>query len=260
MNEKLILAERENGILTITMNRPDKLNSLHPDLIYQLVDALHKGDKDPEVKVIVLTGAGKAFCAGGDLPYLESLNDFASAYKYIEDAGNIVSTIVNMDKPVIAMVNGAAAGAGFNIVLACDIIFCAESAKFAQSFANVGLIPDCGGTYLLPKAIGLHKAKELMFTCELITASQAMELGFINYLAKDEELKDKTYEFANRLANQPPLAVKFIKKAVNESQNMTLDNALKHEASVQTLLIQTEDSKEGIAAFKEKRRPKFTGK
>lgn len=220
----------------------------------------YKGDRDPDVKVVVLTGAGKAFCAGGDLPYLESLNDSVSAHKYIEDAGNIISTIVNMDKPVIAMVNGAAAGAGFNIVLACDIVFCGEKAKFAQSFANIGLIPDCGGTYLLPKAIGLHKAKELMFTSELITASQAMELGFINYIVKDEDLEEKTYEFANKLASRAPLAIRFIKKMVNESQNMTLDNTLKHEASLQALLVQTEDCKEGIAAFKEKRKPNFTGK
>jgi 2-(1,2-epoxy-1,2-dihydrophenyl)acetyl-CoA isomerase len=158
------------------------------------------------------------------------------------------------------MVNGVAAGAGFNIVLACDIVICAKSARFAQSFSKIGLIPDCGGTYLLPRAMGLHKAKELMFTADLISSDDAKQYGFVNYLVEDEDLTETTYKFAKKLASSVPVALRFIKKILNQSYELSLDSALKLEASLQSFCIQTKDSKEGIQAFKQKRAPVFIGK
>jgi len=259
MCEKPVLLEKKDNIATITMNRPQTLNSLQPVLIDELVNALTGVQKDDSVKVAVLTGAGRAFCAGGDLTHIETIDNPVLARDYIVKAAKIVSTIVNMEKPVIAMVNGVAAGAGFNIALACDIIFCAKSARFGQSFAKVGLIPDCGGTYFLPRVVGLHKAKELMFTGDLIDADTALKLGIVNQVIDDAELKETTYEFAEKLANGAPIALALIKKALNQSFNLNLEGALELEASLQCNCLQTQDNKEGIKAFKEKRPPVFKG-
>lgn len=259
-NEKAVLLEKKGGIATITMNRPAVLNTLHPVLIEELLAALEETKQDPEVKVIILTGAGKGFCAGGDLPYIESITDPVKGRDYIDYAGQITIAITNLPKPVIAMVNGVAAGAGFNLALACDIIFCAKSARFAQSFAKVGLVPDCGGTYFLPRAVGLYKAKELMFTADIIGSDTALQLGFVNKVVEDSELKDATYEFAGKLAQSAPIALSLIKKMLNESDGLDLKKALELETYMQSLCLQTEDNKEGVKAFKEKRAPVFIGK
>ncbi|MDI3534839.1 MAG: 2-(1,2-epoxy,2-dihydrophenyl)acetyl-CoA isomerase [Thermosediminibacterales bacterium] len=259
MCEKPVLLEKKDNIATITMNRPQTLNSLQPVLIDELVNALISVQNDDSVKVAVLTGAGRAFCAGGDLTHIETIDNPVQARDYIVKAAEIVSTIVNMEKPVIAMVNGVAAGAGFNIALACDIIFCAKSVRFGQSFAKIGLIPDCGGTYFLPRAVGLHKAKELMFTGDLIDADTALKLGIVNKVIDDAELKETTYKFAEKLANGAPIALALIKKALNQSFSLNLECALELEASLQCNCLQTQDNKEGINAFKEKRPPVFKG-
>lgn len=260
MSGKTVLFKKEDQIATLTMNRPKALNSLHPDLMKELIAALVKADEDEEIRAIVLTGAGNAFSAGGDLPYLESLNNVIEAHEYIRLGGKISSTIMNTNKPVIAMINGVAAGAGFNISLACDIIICSKSAKFVQSFSKIGLIPDCGGTWLLPKVVGVHKAKELMFTAKMIDAEEAQELGIVNQIAAAEELKNTTYKFAKKIVKGAPIAIKNIKEILNQSNDVTFAEALKLEEAVQTLCIHTEDNKEGIKAFKEKRKPKFKGK
>ncbi len=258
-NEELVLLERKNGIATVTMNRPKYYNALSPELIEALIKVLQECEKDPEIKVIVLTGAGKAFCAGGDLNHLESINNVVDGRNYIISAGSITSTIMNLAKPVIAMVNGVAAGAGFNLVLACDIVFCTASVKFVQSFAKIGLLPDCGGTYLLPRLVGLQKAKELMFSAEPIDAEMALQLGIVNRVVREEELQEITYQFAEKLSKAAPVATSLMKKLLNQSYNLTLENALELEADLQTICLQTEDNKEGIAAFKEKRNPVFRG-
>lgn len=258
--EKNIILEKENGIATIIMNRAKVLNTLHPDLIKEFIIALKDVKEDDEMKVVILTGAGKAFCAGGDLPYIESIDNSIDGRTYIKMAGNIVTYIKKMEKPVIAMVNGVAAGAGFNIALACDIIYCAKSARFAQSFSKVGLVPDCGGSYLLPRAVGSHKAKELMFTAELINSETAYELGFINKVVDDGELKEKTYQFAEKLVKAAPIPLAFIKTSINQSERLTLEDALEVETDKQSFCLQTQDNKEGVKAFKEKREPLFSGK
>ncbi|MDP3387825.1 MAG: enoyl-CoA hydratase/isomerase family protein, partial [Eubacteriales bacterium] len=174
---QFITYEVQDSIATITFNRPESLNSLHPLLVEQTVIALRQAEKDGGIRVIILTGTGKAFCSGGDIQYMDQLTNVMDKRSYIYSAGEVVHTIMNLTKPVIAMVNGVAAGAGFNIALACDIIFASEKAKFAQSFSKVGLVPDAGGTYNLPRIVGLHKAKELMFLADLISADEALALG-----------------------------------------------------------------------------------
>jgi len=257
---KSVLLEKNNGIATLTMNRPNVLNTLHPDLIAELVAALNEVENDAAIKVVVLTGAGKAFCAGGDLPYIDELNTPVEGRDYIIKASEIVTTITKMDKPVIGMINGVAAGAGANLALACDIVFCAKSARFGQSFAKVGLIPDCGGTYLLPRAVGLHKAKELMFTADLINADTALQLGIVNQVVDDSELKEVTYKFAERLANSATIALGLMKRVLNQSDSLDLEQVLEIETGMQCICLQTEDNKEGVKAFKEKRNPVFKGR
>jgi len=255
-----VLLTITEGIATITLNRPECMNSINQEMADELIQALKDIKSDSSVKTVVLAGCGKAFTAGGDLGYLVSITDPIKAREFITSVGQIVTLIMMMEKPVIAMVNGVAAGAGFNLALACDIIFCAKSARFAQSFVKVGLVPDCGGLYLLPRIVGLHKAKELMFTGDLIDAQTALSLSIVNQVVDDAELKEVTYKFAARLAQSAPVALGLIKRMINRSDNLDLESTLEFEANLQTICMQTEDHKEGVAAFKEKRTPLFKGK
>ncbi|MEG6584652.1 enoyl-CoA hydratase/isomerase family protein [Dendrosporobacter sp. 1207_IL3150] len=259
MTDKAVLLSNDDGIATITLNRPSALNSINKLLADELIECLNLVKNDNSVKTIILTGSGKAFCAGGDLSYIENLKDIIEARSFIAQVGQFVSIIMEMDKPVIAMVNGVAAGAGFNLALACDIIFCADSARFAQSFAKVGLIPDCGGMYLLPRIVGLHKAKELMFTADLIDAKTAHSLKLVNRVCANESLEEETKAFAKKIADSAPIAVGLIKKTLNRYDTMTLNSLLEHEADMQAYCLQTQDHKEGVSAFKEKRMPSFKG-
>ena len=255
-----VLVSIAEGIATITLNRPEAMNAYNQELVSGLTQALNEVSADNSVKAVVLTGQGKAFTAGGDLGHLASLTTPLAARIFIADVGQLVTIIMTMEKPVIAMVNGVAAGAGFNLALACDIIFCAQSARFAQSFAKVGLVPDCGGLYLLPRLVGFHKAKELMFTGDLIDAQAALDLGIVNTVVADAELADVTYKFAARLAQAAPVALGMIKTMINRSDNLDLETTLELEANLQAVCMQTADHQEGIRAFKEKRSPVFTGK
>lgn len=257
--EEAVLYFVDNNIATITLNRPKSLNSMNDALIDGLHKALDLAERDESVKSVVLTGNGKAFCAGGDLPFLESISDIAAKKAFITKVGAVAKRITEIEKPFIAMINGVTAGAGVNLMLACDLIYTVDKAKFAQSFAKVGLIPDCGGLYFLPKAVGVHKAKELMFTADLIDAQTALELRMINHICTEEQLKDAVYAMAQKLAASAPLSIGLIKKYLNNTR-ATLDDILAIEATTQPLLMDTEDCKEGITAFKEKRNPVFTGK
>lgn len=257
--EEAVLYSVENNIATITMNRPKSLNSMNDGLIDGLHAALDKVVADPEVKAVVLTGNGKAFCAGGDLSFLNGLELAADKKAFIAKVGDVAKRLTTIPKPVIAYVNGVTAGAGVNLMLACDLVYATDKARFAESFSKVGLIPDCGGLYFLPKAVGLLKAKELMFTADLIDAPTALSYGMLNAIFPDEELKGKVYAMAERLATSAPLSISLIKKYLNDI-DLTLDEVLNLEETTQALLMGTDDCKEGIAAFYEKRAPKFTGK
>ncbi|MHC1713991.1 MAG: enoyl-CoA hydratase/isomerase family protein [Acidaminococcaceae bacterium] len=259
MGEQSVLFERKEKIAWITLNRPQSLNSMNDALVDELHKALDEAACDNGIKTVILTGNGKAFCAGGDLPYLETLKSVSEKKYFIEKVGQLAKKITVMQKPVIAMVNGVAAGAGVNLMLACDLIYAAESARFAQSFVKVGLVPDCGGMYFLPKTVGLHKAKELMFTADLIDAKEAEKLGMINHVLPVEDLVRETEVMAKRLAESAPLAIALTKATLNKT-DMELDDVLFAEATAQTLCLGTDDCEEGIAAFKEKRVPNFIGK
>lgn len=257
--EDQVLYSVENGIATITMNRPKSLNSMNDGLIDGLHAAITKALTDAEVRCVVLTGNGKAFCAGGDLSFLNGLTGTADKKNFINKVGSVAKRLMSMEKPVIAWVNGVAAGAGVNLMLACDLVYCSTKSRFAESFAKVGLIPDCGGLYLLPKAIGVQKAKELMFTADLIDAATAEKFGMVNHVCEDEVLKDKVYKMASRLAKSAPLSIGLTKKYLNDT-DLTMDEVLAIEETTQPLLMGTDDCKEGIAAFYEKREAVFTGK
>ena len=240
--EDAVLFSLKGQVAIITMNRPHSLNSMNEALIDGLYEALTKVEKDPAIKCAVLTGNGKAVKKA-----------------FITKVGQVAKRITTIEKPIIAMVNGVTAGAGVNLMLACDLIYAVDTAKFAQSFAKVGLIPDCGGLYFLPKAVGVHKAKELMFTADLIDAATAEKMALVNHIFPAAELEDAVMQMAERLAASAPLAIGLIKKYLNNTA-MTLDEVLEMEAVAQPLCMGTDDSAEGITAFKEKRTPKFTGK
>ncbi|SDZ36125.1 2-(1,2-epoxy-1,2-dihydrophenyl)acetyl-CoA isomerase [Proteiniborus ethanoligenes] len=259
MREKTVIVQIQNAIAKITLNRPASFNSFNNELVNDLLEALKEVKSNDEVRVAILTGNGKAFSAGGDLFYLEQLNNPIEARNFIAKAGELATFIMNIEKPIIAMVNGVAAGAGFNIALACDIIYCSKAAKFTQSFVKVGLVPDCGGLFLLPRVVGLHKAKELMFTADIIDAERAFKMDIVNCVLEENELEEATYKFAQRLADSAPVALGSMKKILNKTYELSLESITEIESNIQTVCMQTIDHKEGVAAFKEKRKPNFKG-
>ena len=259
MSEEAIIYKVSDRIATITMNRPKSLNSMSLDLVEGFIRSLQEAETDSQVRVVVVTGSGRAFSAGGDLKTLDDLNTTEERRQFIVKVGTIVKLIHDMSKPVIAMVNGVAAGAGFNLALACDMAYAADNAKFIQSFVNVGLSPDCGGFYYLAKAVGMAKAKELMLTGRPVGAQEAEHLNLVNGVFAQEELEAATMKLAARLAEAAPLAVAMTKKAVND-YSASLEETLTFESLASSSLLGTVDFKEGVTAFAEKRAPRFLGK
>lgn len=255
-----VITEKKSKVGIIKLNRPEALNCINGELADEFGIALKELENNTEINIIVVTGMGRAFCAGGDIKAMQKFTAPEDAYEFVSKAGTISENIYNCPKPVIAMVNGAAAGAGFNVALACDLIFAADNAKFIQSFVNVGLAPDCGGHYFLPKAVEIHTAKQFMFEASPVTAERGAKLGFVNYIYSPEELEKATLAYAEKLANKAPLALRQCKKLLNNSQGMSLADILSAESQIQSILALTEDSKEGINAFTEKRQPVFKGK
>ncbi|MCI6869793.1 MAG: enoyl-CoA hydratase [Selenomonadales bacterium] len=259
MSEEAIIYKVSDRIATITMNRPKSLNSMSLDLVEGFIRSLQEAETDSQVRVVVVTGSGRAFSAGGDLKTLDDLHTTEERRQFIVKVGTIVKLIHDMSKPVIAMVNGVAAGAGFNLALACDMAYAADNAKFIQSFVNVGLSPDCGGFYYLAKAVGMAKAKELMLTARPVGAQEAEHLNLVNGVFAQEELEAATMKLAARLAEAAPLAVAMTKKAVND-YSASLEETLTFESLASSSLLGTVDFKEGVTAFAEKRAPRFLGK
>lgn len=252
-----ILLEIQKAIATITLNRPEKLNALAGQMRQDLLATIQDTVNDPEVRVLVLTGAGRAFCAGGDVPAMHNTQlaeDRATFTTWLELGGEIVRTLRAAPQPVIAAVNGVAAGAGCNLALACDLRYASETASFSQAFIRLGLHPDWGGSFWLPRLIGITRAAEMMFTGDALDAHTAFTLGLVNRVVPAEDLMKVVSEVAERLAVQSPLALAEIKKSLSVDGPQTLEAATFRERDVQLKLWASEESRQRIAFFLEKRK------
>src|SRR5215217_403299 len=257
-----ILVSEADSILTITLNRPDKLNAFIGHMRRDLADAIEHAGSDRSVRVIVITGAGRAFCAGGDIAFVAELIQRRDAEEFSRILGagrRVVLAIRQMAKPVIASVNGPASGAGCNLAFACDLRIASNTATFSQSFAKVGLHPDWGGTYFLPRLVTPNKACELFFLAETLDAAEAARLGIVNQVVAPEDLEAATLQLAERLRAAPPIALAAAKHAVYMSQAAELDEMLRYETEAQLRCFDSDDGHEGVRAFLERREPKFTG-
>ncbi|MEY4861828.1 MAG: hypothetical protein RL059_1532 [Bacteroidota bacterium] len=249
-----------NGVCTLVLNRPEVYNSFNQSMALQLQQHLDDCTTNDEVRVIVITGKGKAFCAGQDLAEATD-PDGPGLQTIVRDHYNpIILKIRSIEKPVIAAVNGVAAGAGANIALACDITIAKQSASFIQAFSKIGLIPDSGGTFFLPRLIGMQKALALMMTGDKVSASEAEKLNMIYKAVDDESFDEEIKNFANQLALMPTRGLGLTKKAVNLGLFNSLEDQLDVEEKIQVEAGLTEDFAEGVAAFLQKRQPKFKGK
>ena len=249
----------ENGICTVRLNRPEVRNALGLDMRGELREFFTAVKNDDQVRVIVLTGEGKAFSAGGDLSSMDAVTA-VTGRKRLQAGHDMIRSILNLEKPVIAAVNGAAAGAGVSLALACDMIVAKSSAFFIQSFAKIGLVPDLGSIHFLPRLIGRHRALEMMFLGEKVTAEQAQTLGLVNRVVEDEAFEDEVYALAAAIAAGPDMALGLMKKLVNRSVLAEIDETLELEGFAQGLCFESENFKEGRKAFFEKRKPNFNQK
>jgi enoyl-CoA hydratase/carnithine racemase len=260
---KCLLYEVKDGIATLTLNRPERLNALGDTLREDLLDGVARASDDPEVRVIVLTGAGKGFCSGGDVKAMNENKERGTARPLLEKMApgrdRSVLALREAPKPVVAAVNGAAAGAGMNIALCCDIRLASTAAKFSQAFVKRGLHPDWGGTYFLPRVVGAAKACELIWTGDVIDAQEALRLGIVSAIYPPEELMPATYALARKFADGPPIAIRLAKRAIYHNLETDLRKALEFETHAQNICFETEDAREGIRAFVEKRPPSFRG-
>ncbi len=255
-----LLYEKKDGIATITINRPKALNALNEETLPEFLSSLEDAEKDKKVRVIVITGAGeKAFCAGLDLKTVKDI----SVIKAVETSRlgqKLTLAIEELGKPVIAAINGYALGGGLELAMACDIRIASENARIGQTEVNVGLIPGWGGTQRLPRLVGKGIAKELVFTGKMIDAKTAERIGLINMVVPPEKLKSAVEEFAKVIMSKPPIAIKLAKELINSSIETDQGTGLVHEAEAFGILSSTEDYREGVSAFIEKRKPEYKGK
>jgi 2-(1,2-epoxy-1,2-dihydrophenyl)acetyl-CoA isomerase len=257
-----VIVRKENGVAWIKINRPEVLNALDKDVLRKLADAMNDVEKDPLVGCIVLSGEGKAFSAGADLRSLKERQNRAqtSFMKHLKAETNpLISKMRNMDKPIISMINGVAAGAGMSLALAADIKIMAEGARFVEAFAKIGLIPDAGATFLMTRSFGASKAMELALTGDGIDAEEAQRLGAVSMVVPPDQLERETRALAERLA-RGPVGIGLAKRAMNRALVGDLDTALDYEAHIQEIVAASEDFKEGVNAFNEKRPARFLGK
>lgn len=263
MTFETILYEQHEAILTITLNRPDKLNAFTDTMLDELTAAFQQAKDDATVRVVILTGAGRGFCPGQDLAHAVENGAGGNGFSYSAHLrAHYDPLILGMQafpKPTIAAVNGVAAGAGMSLALACDIRIASETASFLQAFVKVGLVPDSGSTWMLPRLIGLTRAMELMLTGRKVTAPEALSLGIVNQVVSAGQLMESVHELAVELANAPTKAIGLIKQAVYYAQDSTLEAALRKEAELQDMAGKTVDHAEGVIAFLEKRPARFKG-
>jgi 2-(1,2-epoxy-1,2-dihydrophenyl)acetyl-CoA isomerase len=258
-----VLVEVADRVGTLTLNRPDKLNAFAGTMRQEIAEAMRALASDDDVRVIVVTGAGRAFCAGADIGYMQELtaSGDVAAFRSLVEAGREVVTVIRATpKPVIASVNGPAAGGGANMALACDLRIASDKAVIGQTFNRIGLHPDWGGTYFLPRLVGAAKALELIFGAEMVSADEALRLGLVSRVVPHHQLVSVTREVALGLAQKPPRALALAKKAIYASDRHTLDDQLDMELAHQLACFQSEDAREGLMAFLEKRAPVFRGR
>jgi enoyl-CoA hydratase len=257
---KTLIYEKKDNIGLLTINRPDKLNAISNELTAELRSLLDELEKDNDLRVVIITGAGdKAFVAGADIKELVE-RDSRLGRQVSSERQEIFSRIENLPVPVIAAVNGYALGGGLEIALACNIRICSEKAQFGAPEVKLGIIPGDGGTQRLPRLVGLGRAMEMILTGDFIDAQEAYRIGLVNEVVPAEDLMDKAMELAKKIASRPPLAVRYAKEAVNRSQEGDTASGFALESYLHALTCTTEDKKEGVAAFLEKRKGKFKGK
>lgn len=255
-----ILTACADGVATLTLNRPEARNALDMTMRQDLEAALTRLDADPGVRVLVVRGAGEHFSAGGDVKLMrDNPMTAAEGQSRVEAINRAIVALARFRTPTIAMVDGAAAGAGCNIALACDLVVASERARFGEVFARIGLIPDAGGTYFLPRRVGLARAKELVFTADIIDAREAERIGLINRVVPSESLETETFRLARRIADGPPRVLAAAKTLLDRSLTLDLESALHWEALTQGEMIASPDHREGIRAFFEKRPGRFSG-
>lgn len=257
---KSITTQIENKVATLTLNRPEVFNSFNREMALLLQSELDAAEKNPEVRAIVITGNGKAFCAGQDLKEVTSPELNPGFKKILEEHYNpIISRIRSIEKPIIGAINGVAAGAGANIALACDVVIASENASFIQAFSKIGLVPDSAGTFFLPRLIGFQKASALMMLGDKISAVEAEKLGMVYKVVSSENFSDEVNNIASTMANMPTKALGLTKRLLNQSLQNSLEEQLNLESKLQIEAAQSEDYAEGVDAFVNKRKPNFKG-
>ncbi|HEX7928937.1 MAG TPA: enoyl-CoA hydratase [bacterium] len=261
---QFILMDVKDRVATITLNRPERLNALGQNMRDDLLKAVQRAKDDEGVRVVLITGAGRAFCSGGDVKEMSDRVDSGATsrrdFEIWPIRDRILAEMRGMPKPVIAVVNGVAAGAGCNLALGCDMRIASDKASFTQAFVKRGLHPDWGGTYFMPKMVGTARAMEAILSGDMISAQQALEWGMVNRVVPQAELTDAATEWAQRFAAGPPVVFALAKRAIYRNLDADLTTALEYEAYAQRVVWQTEDAAEGIKAFVEKRTPEFKGR
>ncbi len=265
MAENTVLTEREGGLAVLTLNRPDSYNAIDGAMMQALLDALIECDEDASVRAVLLTGAGKAFCAGGDLKAMQAEDAAGRSVgaflkRLTVPVHGAMATMARMEKPVIGAVNGVAGGAGFSFALACDLVLAAESAVFTMAYTKAGLAPDGGSSFFLPRVVGPKRAYDLMVNNAVLTAQEARDLGIVNAVYRDASFMAEARSYAERIAAGPTRAFGAAKRLVALSPESSLETQMEHERRAIAECAGTEDFKEGVAAFVEKRPPGFKGR